>query len=57
MPLASGLCTRGTEKLIGSLGRDVVDYLNKFRALDSLADIAVWKKFCEEHPSKDLQSE
>jgi hypothetical protein len=48
---------RGTEKLIGSLGRDVVDYLNKFRALDSLVDIAAWKKFCEEHPSKDLQSE
>ena len=47
---------RGTEKLIGSLACDVVDYLNKFWALDSLADIAAWKKFCEEHPSKDLQS-
>ena len=49
--------TRGTEKLISSLGRDVVDYLNKFRALDNPVDIAAWKKFCEEHPSKDLQSE
>lgn len=48
---------RGTEKLIGLLGRDVVDYLNKFRALDNLVDIEAWKKFCEEHPSKDLQSE
>ena len=48
---------RGTKKLIGSLGHEVVDYLNKFRALDSPIDIAAWKKFCEEHPSKDLQSE
>jgi hypothetical protein len=48
---------RGTEKLIGSLGREVVDYLNKFRALDSLDDIAAWKKFCKEHPSKDLKGE
>ena len=48
---------RGTEKLIGPLGCDVVDYLNKFWALDNLVDIAAWKKFCEEHSSKDLQSE
>ena len=48
---------RGTEKLIGLLGHDVVEYLNKFRALDNLVDIAAWKKFCEEHPSKDLRSE
>ena len=55
--LLNKLFCRGTEKLIGSLGRDVVDYLNKFRALDSLVDIAAWKKFCKEHPSKDLQGE
>ena len=48
---------RGTEKLIGLLGHDVVEYLNKFQALDNLNDIAAWKKFCDEHPSKDLKSE
>jgi hypothetical protein len=35
----------------------VVEYLNKFRALDNLDDIAAWKKFCEVHPSKDLKGE
>lgn len=48
---------RSTEKLIGLIGHDVVEYLNKFRVLDNLDDIAAWKKFCEDHPSKDLKSE
>ena len=48
---------RGTEKLIGFVGHDVVDYLNKFRALGNLGDIVAWKKFCEDHPSKDLKGE
>ena len=47
---------RSTEKLVSILGRDVVNYLNKFRALENPADIADWKRFCEDHPSKDLQS-
>jgi hypothetical protein len=33
-----------------------VQYLNKFPALENPADIATWKKFCEEHPSKELRS-
>ena len=48
---------RGTEKLVGALGRDVVGYLNRFPILESLDDIAAWKRFCDEHPSRDLQSE
>lgn len=49
IPRSTHHARRGTEKLIGLLGRDVVD---KFRALDNLVDIAAWKIFCEEHPSK-----
>jgi hypothetical protein len=47
---------RGTEKLTSVVGHDVVQYLNKFPALESPADIDTWKKFCEEHPSKELRS-
>ena len=47
---------RGTEKLTSIVGCDVVQYLNKFPALENPADIAAWKKFCEEHPSKELHS-
>lgn len=42
---------RGTEKLTGALGQDVVTYL------ESPKDIAKWKRFCDKHPSRDLQSE
>jgi hypothetical protein len=47
---------RGTEKLTGFVGREVVGYLNKFPALENPADIVAWKKFCENHPSKELRS-
>jgi hypothetical protein len=33
-----------------------VGYLNKFPALENPADIAAWKTFCENHPSKELRS-
>ena len=42
--------------MTSAVGHDVVQYLNKFPALENPADIATWKKFCEEHPSKELRS-
>jgi hypothetical protein len=47
---------RRTEKLTSIIGHNVVQYLNKFPALENPADITAWKKFCEEHPSKELHS-
>ena len=49
--------SRGTEKLISVVGRDVVDYLNTFPALETPDDIANWNKFCKEHPSKELRGD
>jgi hypothetical protein len=33
-----------------------IQYLNKFRALSSPEDIAVWHAFCKDHPSQKLRS-
>ncbi|KAG6807418.1 hypothetical protein H0H92_007610, partial [Tricholoma furcatifolium] len=38
---------RGTDKLVQAVGKDVVDYLNKFPALSTQNDIDEFHKFCE----------
>lgn len=47
---------RSTDKLVPLLGCDVVEYLNKFRALQTPEDIEAWNKFCKTHPSQELRS-
>lgn len=47
---------RGTDKLVTSVGRDAVEYLNMFHNLSSPADITAWHEFCKNHPSVDLKS-
>ncbi|KAG6848485.1 hypothetical protein H0H93_016592 [Arthromyces matolae] len=48
--------TRGTDKLVQSLGQDVVNYLNKFPALETAEDILAFHEFCKSHPSPSLKN-
>jgi hypothetical protein len=50
------LLHRWTDELVGALGKNTVEYLNKFRALSSPEDIAAWHAFCEDHLSEKLRS-
>jgi hypothetical protein len=47
---------RCTDELVGAVGMQTVQYLNKFRALSSPEDIATWREFCKGHPSEKLRS-
>ena len=47
---------RRTDELVGAVGMQTVQYLNKFRALSSPEDIVAWHEFCKGHPSEKLRS-
>ncbi|KAG6818394.1 hypothetical protein H0H93_005275 [Arthromyces matolae] len=47
---------RATDKLVQSLGQDVVNYLNKFPALETAEDILAFHEFCKSHPSALLKN-
>ncbi|KAJ7643437.1 hypothetical protein DFH06DRAFT_1477189 [Mycena polygramma] len=46
--------TRSTDALVGAVGKETVNYLNRIRGLKNPADIEAWHKFCREHPDKKL---
>ncbi|KAF8223103.1 hypothetical protein L208DRAFT_1519701, partial [Tricholoma matsutake] len=47
---------RRTSELAEAVGSNVVEYLNKIRALSSPEDIAAWHGFCKAHPSEKLRN-
>ncbi|KAJ7651799.1 hypothetical protein B0H17DRAFT_1215189 [Mycena rosella] len=47
--------TRSTDPLVGAVGQETVDYLNRIRGLKSHEDIETWHNYCRNHENKKLQ--
>ncbi|KAJ7128352.1 hypothetical protein C8R44DRAFT_700930 [Mycena epipterygia] len=48
--------TRSTDALVGAVGQETVDYLNRIRGLRSETDIEAWHKFCRTHENAKLKA-
>ncbi|KAJ7659707.1 hypothetical protein DFH06DRAFT_1130465 [Mycena polygramma] len=44
-----------TDELVGVVGQETVDYLNRFRGLSDPPDIDNWHQFCRTHQNKKLR--